>query len=173
MEHKFNADDLFVIIEDLSRTFPLNLEFEVKDKKCPDFCGPGMYFMYYKDELVYIGYFHSSNQENDVRTQRWKKELATITMRGKWVTVNPKSDKALDVSKHLTQTPRRPKGDFLTSKKRVEFADKNWNSFKINNFLCDFTFYWFPEEKGFNRTKKQLKVVTNQLREFYKPTCNG
>ena len=38
---------------------------------------------------------------------------------------------------------------------------------------CDFTFYWFPEEKGFNRTKKQLKVVTNQLREFYKPTCNG
>ncbi|MFM7682126.1 MAG: hypothetical protein ACKO7P_05200 [Bacteroidota bacterium] len=39
-------------IEDLSRAFPLNLKCEIKDKKCPDFCGPGMYFMYYKDELV-------------------------------------------------------------------------------------------------------------------------
>ncbi|MFM7682127.1 MAG: hypothetical protein ACKO7P_05205 [Bacteroidota bacterium] len=45
-----------------------------------------------------------------------------------------KSDKALDVSKQLPQTPRRSKGDFLTSKKRVEFADKNWNSFKTTNF---------------------------------------
>ena len=52
MEHKFNADDLFVLIEDLSQTFPLNLKCEIKDKRCPDFCGPGMYFMYYKDELV-------------------------------------------------------------------------------------------------------------------------
>lgn len=63
-----------------------------------------------------------------------EKGIAIVTMRGKWVTVNPKSDKALDVSKQLTQTPRRSKGDFRTSKKRVEFADKNRNSFKTTNF---------------------------------------
>jgi hypothetical protein len=173
MEHKYSADEIFELSVDSQAVFPLNLEFEIKDKKSPNFLGPGMYFMYYKDELVYIGYFHSSKQDNDVRSQRWKKEIATITMRGKWVTVNPKVNQALDASANLTQTPRKPKGDFLTSKKRVEFADKNWNSFKSNNFLCDFTFYWFPEEKGLNRTKKQLKAVTNPLREFYKPTCNG
>jgi hypothetical protein len=173
MKHEYSADEIFELSVDSKAVFPLNLEFEIKDKKCTDFCGPGMFFMYFKDELLYIGYFHSSKQDNDVRSQRWRKELATITMRGKWITVNPKADKALDNSTHLTQAPRRPKGDFLTSKKRVEFADKNWNSLNSNYFLCDFIFYWFPEEKGLNRTKKQLKAVTNQLREFYKPTCNG
>ena len=46
-------------------------------------------------------------------------------------------------------------------------------SFLYLNLLCDFTFFRFPEEKGLNRTKKQLKAVTNQLRKFYKPACNG
>ena len=173
MGHQFSANQLFDLIVDTNAVFPLNLEFIVKDKKPIDFSGPGIYFLYYKEELVYIGYFHSSKLSNDVRTQRWIKELASITMRGKQVTVNNTSIRALDNSTNLIQTLRQPKGDFLTSKKRVEFADKNWDSYKSNTFLCDFTFYWFKEEKGLNRTKKQLKEVTNKLREFYKPTCNG
>ena len=80
MEYKFNADDLFVLIENKQSAFPLNLEFVVKDKKSKGFSGPGIYFLYYKEELVYIGYFHSSKLSNDVRTQRWIKELASITM---------------------------------------------------------------------------------------------
>jgi hypothetical protein len=173
MEHKFKADEIFDLIVDTNAVFPLNLDFVLKDKKPMDFSGPGIYFLYYKEELVYIGYFHSSKLNNDVRTQRWIKELASITMRGKQVTVNSTSIKALDNSTNLIQTPRKPKGDFLTSKKRVEFADKSWISFQTNDFLCDFTFYWFKEEKGLNRIKSQLKLVTNQLRKFYKPTCNG
>jgi len=39
--------------------------------------------------------------------------------------------------------------------------------------LSDFTFYWFREDKNLNRTKKHLERVTKELRDFYKPTCNG
>jgi len=56
---------------------------------------------------------------------------------------------------------------------RVNFADKNWNEFETNTFLCDFTFYWFPEEKNLGRTRDELADLINQLRKFYKPTCNG
>jgi predicted dithiol-disulfide oxidoreductase (DUF899 family) len=101
------------------------------------------------------------------------KELATITMRGDQVTMNPTANKALDRSKNLQIVPRKPKGDFLTSKKRVEFADKNWSSLKTNDFLKDFQFYWFKEDKKLGRTKNELKTVTDQLIKFYKPTCNG
>ena len=62
---------------------------------------------------------------------------------------------------------------FQTSCKRVEFADKNWRSFKTNNFLKDFTFYWFREDKNLNRTREELEKLTQELRKFYKPTCNG
>jgi hypothetical protein len=123
--------------------------------------------------LVYIGSFFKSEQKNDVRIQRWKKELATISMRGWQTTMNESSNRALDISINLRNVVRKPKGDFQTSKKRIEFADLNWNEFSINIFLKDFTFHWFPEEKNLTRSKKQLEIVTNQLREFYKPTCNG
>jgi hypothetical protein len=55
----------------------------------------------------------------------------------------------------------------------VEFADKNWNVFKTNDFLNDFDFYWFREDKNLNRTREELEKLTQELRKFYKPTCNG
>jgi hypothetical protein len=168
-----NASDLFDLEIDSLKLFPLNIDFVVKANGYGDFTGPGIYFLYYKKELVYIGSFFSSTKNNDVREQRWKKELATITMRGIQVTMNEASNNGLDRSINLTQITRKPKGDFLTSKNRVEFADTNWDEFKHLSFLSDFTFYWFREYKNLNRTKKQLQRVTKELRDFYKPTCNG
>jgi hypothetical protein len=101
------------------------------------------------------------------------KEVATITMRGKQITMNATSNRALDQSANLQNIPRRPQGDFLTSPKRVRFADKNWGEFQNDKFLKDFTFYWFKENKKLGRTKKELQAVTKQLINFYKPTCNG
>jgi len=174
MEHQFSANDLFDLSVDTKSVFPLNLEFIVKDKKSKDFSGPGIYFLYYKEELVYIGYFHSSKLSNDVRTQRWIKELASITMRGKQIVF---TQRAFDAHQNCVNYPvfqgEISDNGFLTSANRVLFTDKNWTSFQTNGFLADFTFYWFKEEKGLNRTKSQLKLVTNQLREFYNPTCNG
>jgi hypothetical protein len=94
-------------------------------------------------------------------------------MRGSQVTMNPTSNTALDRSKNLQKAPRKPKGDFVTSKKRVEFADKNWNEFKTNDFLEDFKFYWFKEDKKLGRTRDELKALSKHLINFYKPTCNG
>lgn len=174
MEHKFKADELFDFIVDTNAVFPLNLEFDLMDKKPMDFSGPGIYFLYYKEELVYIGYFHSSKLSNDVRTQRWNKELESLTMRGHQIVFTQSASTAHQncVNYPVFQGKINDNG-FLTSVNRVLFADKNWTSFQTNDFLGDFTFYWFKEEKGLNRTREELEQVTNQLREFYKPTCNG
>lgn len=167
------AEEHFEVILDSQQNFPLNLCFELSQDLHPDFQGPGIFFVYYKTELIYIGFFYPSQKNRDVRKERINKELATITMRGKQVTVNPTSNKALDQSSHLQNIPRRPQGDFLTSRNRVRFADENWSKFQKDNFLKDFSFYWFKEDKKLGRTRNELKAVTNQLINFYKPTCNG
>ncbi len=173
MDHKFNAGELFKIDVDSSAIFPLNLDFTLQGKPSMNFPGQGIYFLYYKEELIYIGYFNPSEKNRDVRLERMKKELATITMRGLQITMNKASNTALDKSLNLNSIGRKPQEDFLTSRKRVEFADTNWDTFKTNDFLCHFTFYWFPEEKNLENTRDELKHVTIQLRKFYKPTCNG
>lgn len=174
MEHQFSANELFDLIVDTNAVFPLNLEFVVKDKKSKDFSGPGIYFLYYKEELVYIGYFFPNEQTRDVRNERMNKELLSITMRGKQIGFTQSS---FDAHQNCVNYPvfqgEISDNGFLTSTNRVLFADKNWTSFQTNEFLGDFTFYWFKEEKNLNRTREELKEVTNQLREFYKPTCNG
>jgi hypothetical protein len=167
------AEEHFNIIVDSQQPFPLNLSFELSQDLHSDFQGPGIFFLYYKTELIYIGFFYPSQKNRDVRKERMNKELATITMRGKQITMNPTSNKAFDLSVHLKNIPRRPKGDFLTSRNRVRFADKNWSEFQNDNFLKDFEFYWFKEVKKLGRTRIELKAVTNQLINFYKPTCNG
>ena len=157
MEHKFKADELFDLIVDTNAVFPLNLEVVVKDKKSKDFSGPGIYFLYYKEELVYIGYFFPNEQTRDVRNERMNKELLSITMRGKQIGFTQSSFDAHQncVNYPVFQGEIRDKG-FQTSVNRVNFADKNWNDFKTNNFLYDFTFYWFPEEKNSGRTREEL-----------------
>jgi hypothetical protein len=60
MGHKFNANDLFILEEDVNLLFPLNLEFRFNPKLPFNLTGPGIYFTYFKDELIYIGYFASN-----------------------------------------------------------------------------------------------------------------
>jgi hypothetical protein len=174
MGHKFNADDLFVLEEDTNSTFPLNLDFIQNPKLTTAFPGPGLYFLYFKDELVYIGFFYPNGDERDARMERMKKEIATISMRGREVVF---TQTASDSHQQCVNYPifqgEISQNGFQTSVNRVNFADKNWDDFKTNNFLCDFSFYWFPEEKNLERTRNELADLTNQLRKFYKPTCNG
>jgi hypothetical protein len=102
------------------------------------------------------------------------KELLSITMRGKQIGFTQSS---FDAHQNCVNYPvfqgEISDNGFLTSTNRVLFADKNWTSFQTNEFLGDFTFYWFKEEKNLNRTRVELEQVTNELRKFYKPTCNG
>lgn len=174
MEHKFKADELFDLSVDTNAVFPLNLEFVVKDKKSKDFSGPGIYFLYFKEELVYIGYFFPNEQTRDVRNERMNKELLSITMRGKQIGFTQSS---FDAHQNCVNYPifqgEISQNGFQTSVKRINFVDKNWNNFKTNDFLKHFIFYWFPEEKNLERSREELEQVTNELRKFYKPTCNG
>jgi hypothetical protein len=174
LEHKYNAADIFEIQVDPNGVFPLNLEFKLNDNPHPDFQGPGMFFMYYKAELVYIGFFYPSDKNSDVRKERMNKEIASITMRGKQVVF---SQSAFNAHQNCVNYPvfqgQISDNGFQTSVKRVEFADKNWNTFKTDHFLKDFDFYWFKEEKNLNRTREELEKLTQELRTFYKPTCNG
>ncbi len=174
MEHKFNAEELFKIVVDATATFPLNLDFILQDKAITNLPGQGIYFLYYKEELIYIGYFHPSQKNRDARLERMKKELATITMRGLQVVFTQSSSVAhqQSVNYPIFQGNISDNG-FQTSVNRVNFADANWDAFKTNKFLGDFTFYWFPEEKNLGNTRDELEHLTIQLRKFYKPTCNG
>ena len=174
MKHEYSADEIFELSVDSKAVFPLNLEFEIKDKKSPNIPGPGLYFLYFKDELVYIGFFYPDGDKRDARIERMKKEIVTISMRGREVVF---TQTASDSHKQCVNYPifqgEISQNGFQTSVNRVNFADKNWDDFKTNNFLCDFSFYWFPEEKNLGRTRNELADLTNQLRKFYKPTCNG
>ena len=169
----FSADSLFSISQDTACTFPLNLDFTLNHAKESRFSGPGIYFMYYYEELIYIGSFFPSGKNRDVRFERFNKELETITMRGKHVTFNNASIKALQQSTNLKSLIPKLKGDFQTAKKRVEFADKHWKELQTNDFLKAFTFYWFKKENGSRVDSKSLTHLKNQLIKFYKPTCNG
>jgi hypothetical protein len=169
----YKASDLFSIKIDQLATFPLNVEFIVKPHQ-DNFQGPGIYFMCYKNELVYIGSFYSSEKNNDVRSQRWDKELATISMRGNQIKFNKAGIDALNNQQAIViQSPIILNGNFLTSVKRIEFASKNWSFFKQDDFLKDFCFCWMPLDSKLKRSKKQLEAMTAQLRNFYKPSCNG
>ena len=168
------AEDIFRIKIDSNSVFPLNLSFELIDDSQPAYQGPGIYFMYYKTELVYIGFFNPSQKNRDVRKERMLKEIATITMRSNQVVFSKNVFNAYQqcVNYPIFQGEIGDNG-FQTSKNRVEFADINWSEFQQDNFLKDFSFYWFKEDKNLGRTREELLDLTNQLREFYKPTCNG
>ncbi len=174
MEHKYNAADIFEIQVDSKGVFPLNLELRFNPKLPFNLSGPGIYLTYFKDELVYIGYFFPNGKDRDARMERMKKEIAAISMRGREVVF---SKNAFDAHQQCSNYPifqgEISENGFQTSVKRVEFADKNWNTFQTNDFLKNFDFYWFPEEKNLGRTREELEHVTKQLRKFYKPTCNG
>ena len=169
----FSADSLFSIAANTACTFPLNLDFTLNHAKEARFSGPGIYFMYYHEELIYIGSFFPSGKNRDVRFERFNKELETITMRGKHVTMNNASIKALQQSTNLKNLSPQIKEGFQTSKKRIEFADKHWNELQTANFLQAFTFYWFKKKTGSQVDSKSLTLLKNQLIKLYKPTCNG
>jgi hypothetical protein len=168
------TEDIFRISIDSNSVFPLNLSFELTDDSQPAFQGPGIYFMYYKTEFVYIGFFYPSQKNRDVRKERMLKEIAAITMRGNQIVF---TQKAFLAHQQCLNYPifQGVIGDngFQTSKNRLEFADKNWNEFQNNEFLKDFSFYWFKKDKTLGRTRDELEKVTKQLINFYKPTCNG
>jgi len=167
------ASEIFA--EKIKTTDPqniLNTEF-LLESNTDSFDGSGIFFMYYEKELVYIGYFFGS-KKHDVRIHRWTKEMETISMRGHRVGFNEVSFRELQKSKNIhINKPKIKDTGCVTSKKRIQFADKNWDVLSQNptNWLHKFSFTWVPNKA--TKTKKELEKLTNTLRDFYKPSCNG
>lgn len=160
--------------KDVDKTqFPCNLEFE--DKVSDDtFKNPGIFFLFYRGELIYIGY---TNNHQDVITERVVRQLATITLRDHRLQFTSAALDELRNSEisntyfHLPE-PVVAKTDFVTSVNRVKYAAHHWDEFKNFNSetLSRFEIDWYPNPdlKGCNSIEERCQQLKNQ----YKPRCN-
>ena len=171
----YRASDLFEVFH--SGNFPLDVEFVLKNtfKSDPELLIKGIYAMAFKDELLYIGSYSGSGNVAEVR---WKNELQTHSMRGFNVGFTPAAWRTLQGTQDLKSAnfPSRVEDSgYLTSAKRVLFVEENWHLLSQNphKWLSYFSFCLMPVPPKIKRSKKELQTLTNQLRKFYKPRCNG
>lgn len=165
MEHKFKANELFDLIIDTKSVFPLNLEF-VKRKDFSKIENSGIYFLTYKDELIYIGY---AVKEDAI--SRMRKQLEGITLRGKNLAFKKPSKQTIRKSTILnsffSDALLAQKKSVETSPKRILFAEQHWKDFAFLDqyILSNFVFHWFSLDSDVAKKCDELK---QQLR----PRCN-
>ena len=162
----FRADELFQISVDENAEYPLNLEFIIKDSNKKELQGSGIFFITFKDELIYIGF-----ADRQDALDRMNRQLETITLRGSGVAFNEISENTI-----LNSVVLRPffNNDMLgkingnvTSQKRVLFAENHWKDFAFLDecILKNFAFDWFP-------VASDVEQKCNQLKKKFHPRCN-
>jgi hypothetical protein len=163
------ASDIFDL--EISGNFPLDCTFHAKQPVPVELESPGVYMLFYKQELVFVGLAKAEQA-----IVRFQKQLSTITLRGKRVSFNngeldPKSI-SLIFQNNFDAAINSNKRGFETSAKRIEYAAKNWNDFSKFDALKlkHFVFVWFPESIINGRTLVQFR---NDFRTALKPLCNG
>ena len=171
---------------------PFDLDFRLKSSKRHSelMHGPGVYQIFFKGTLVYVGKFDTLNDGN-VAEERWRKHLETITLRGNRVGFkSPKSaqklialmcDKklisALTVEKTKLKERLRDTG-VVSSRNRICFANKNWSEFsKLSKRslgeLFTVEYYRFTNINKKSRAERYAKVLEGQLIALYRPECNS
>lgn len=163
------ASELFELR--VSGNFPLDCEFIAKIPIPLDFDSPGVYIMFYKQELAFVGL-----SDRELAMSRFEKQLSTITLRGARVSfrngeLDPKSISPI-FQNIFDVAIKQKRRDFETSTKRIEYAAKNWIHFSKldDNELSHFVFVWFSESMIKGKTLVQFR---NDLRTALKPLCNG
>ena len=166
MKHEYSADEIFELSVDPKAAFPLNLEF-AKRKEFPKFKDTGIFFLAYKDELIYIGY---SVKEDAIL--RMRKQLEGITLRGENLIFNDSCISVIQNSKTLNPffpaSILNQQKSTETSPKRILFAEHHWKDFAFLDqyILSNFVFHWFPlgseVEKKCNKLKQQLRPRCNK-----------
>ncbi len=153
--------------------FPCNLKLEVTlDNEI--FNSPGIFFLFYRGELIYIGF---TNNNQNVIGERVIRQIATITMRDYRLQFtnaaldalinDPVFDSYFNVPKPIVANT-----DFVTSVNRVNFASSHWDEFKNfnNETLSRFEMEWYPNPKVIGCIS--IEEISQQLIEYYKPRCN-
>lgn len=153
--------------------FPCNLEFE-SNVSTDTFRNPGIFFLFYRGELIYIGF---TNNHQDVISERVVRQLATITLRDHRLHFTSAALAELHYSEisdtyfHLPE-PVVANTDFVTSVNRVKYAAHHWDEFKNFNAetLSRFEMEWYPnlDLNGCN----SIEELCQQLKDQYKPRCN-
>ncbi len=162
----FKADELFQIKVDQNAVFPLNLIFDYEKNANETLNQPGIFFMLYKGELIYIGY--AIQQE---ALDRMHRQLETITLRGSSVSFNDLAVSTIRNSKTIspffTNTMLERRNGFETSQKRILFAENHWQDFAFLDqcILKNFVFDWYPIDSD-------IPSKCNALKEMLKPRCN-
>jgi hypothetical protein len=163
------ASDLFEL--KFSGNFPLDCQFISKKPNPHDLDTPGVYMMFYKQDLVFVGLAIAEQA-----IVRFEKQLSTITLRGTRVSFNNSTLDPNLISQifqnSFSTAIHQNRRDFETSKNRIEYASKNWNDFsKLDSLkLKHFVFVWIPESLINGKTIEQFR---NDLRIKLQPLCNG
>lgn len=153
--------------------FPCNLKFDshASDYK---FNAPGIFFLYYRSELVYIG---CTNNQQDVIAERIVRQLATITLRDYRIQFTSSAlnvlngNEIFDTYFNLPE-PAVANVDFVTSGNRVNYAAYHWDEFKDFNSetLSRFEFDWYPNPDL--KICNSIQELCQQLKNLYRPRCN-
>jgi hypothetical protein len=166
VKHKYNASDIFEIHVDPKGVFPLNLEFIPQKNLESKLSDSGIFFLTYKDELIYIGY-----ADKEDALSRMQKQLEGITLRGKNLAFKKTSKQTIQKSTILnsffSDTLLAQKKSVETSPKRILFAEQHWKDFAFldEKILRNFVFHWFPIDANVEEKCKTLKAML-------KPRCN-
>jgi hypothetical protein len=155
--------------------YPCNFEFEcIADTFDSKFENVGIFFLYYRGELIYIGY---TNNQDNVLAERVVRQLATITLRDHRIQFTKAALNALkdnDVFNTYFNIPEPvvAKTDFVTSINRIKYAAHHWDEFKNFNseMLSRFEIEWYPQPdlKGY----RSIEELCSGLKAQYKPRCN-
>jgi hypothetical protein len=161
----------YTVVKD--RQFPKNLEFFCIDQDSK-FEKPGIFYLYFRGELIYIGF---TNNNQHVIQQRIIRQIATITLRDHRIVFTKQAPKTLYGNQVLNTYFTSPKPvigrkDFVTSVNRIAFAAYHWDEFKNLNkeTLGRFEFEWHPNPKL--GAKPNIEALCNELKKKFKPRCN-
>lgn len=153
--------------------FPCNLKFDCNESD-QTFKNQGIFFLYYRSELVYIGY---TNNQQDVIADRVVRQMATITLRDYRIQF---TQTALNVLRGIEifdtyfslPEPTVANADFVTSVNRVNYAANHWDEFKDFNSetLSRFEIDWNPNPNL--KICNSIQELCRQLKTRYKPRCN-
>ncbi len=153
--------------------FPFNLKFKIISKRSEEFQGPGIYWVTYDVNLIYIGSY--SSEKPNIVHDRWVKHIQTFTNRGyrlgfvaltKKERIPPKLKVFYDRDGY-----RYCDTGTVTSPERLTFANENFASFKAHNdnrLLDKFDFHYVRFETPVDTKKVEACLISK-----VNPICNS
>lgn len=192
----FNAFDIIDVVE--RENLPgmpgwMNLQFKVKPGLAKDdFKGAGIYAIFYKGELIYIGKFLGKKKapfEGNVIDTRWTKHIGTLTLRSRTLSMAQKTlhrlfqenhSLILDLQSSNIKTLKRDRGNASTYNRFV-FGLAHWSVFKssLSEGLKGFEFLYVSLEPeavshlSVQDIRSHISSTEGKLVNEFLPKCNA